>query len=230
MPRRARVRLAGIPMHIIQRGNNRTACFYRDQDYLYYLHALKQLSGKYGCELHAYVLMSNHVHLLLTPESKDSSSLLMKNLGQKYVQHINRTYKRTGTLWEGRFRSCLAQDEMYVLNCYRYIELNPIRAKMVEKLSDYPWSSCLANAFGKKSEIITPHSQYLNLGNSPVERSQKYIDLLRHSLDEKMIEAIRVATNSNHALGNSRFTAEIESILKRRATPGKPGRPKVKVG
>ena len=226
MPRRARIRIAGIPVHIIQRGNNRSACFYSDEDYLYYLHTLKQLLSKYECELHAYVLMTNHVHLLLTPMTVDSASLLMKHLGQRYVQYINRTYKRTGTLWEGRFRSCLAQDELYVLNCYRYIELNPVRAMMVEKPWDYRWSSCMANGFGKVSQIITPHRQYLNMGNSPEQKMHNYRLLLAQALDEKTIDAIRLATNSNHALGDARFTTEVETMLKRRATPGKPGRPK----
>jgi len=140
MPRRARLAVAGIPWHIIQRGNNRSACFYSDQDYLRYLDTLKEQAVKYGCQIHAYVLMINHVHLLLTPEKEQSASLFMKHLGQRYVQYINRTYKRSGTLWEGRFRSCLTQSEDYVLACYRYIELNPVRANMVGHPRNYPWS------------------------------------------------------------------------------------------
>ena len=123
MPRRARLAIAGIPWHIIQRGNNRTACFFSDDDYRYYLDRLSDLAEKYSCAVHAYVLMTNHVHLLLTPEKTDSASLLMKHLGQRYVQYINKTYRRSGTLWEGRFRSCLTQEDNYVLSCYRYIEL-----------------------------------------------------------------------------------------------------------
>lgn len=122
MPRRARLSLPGIPWHIIQRGNNRSACFYTDEDYLYYLDTLREQADKYKCLIHAYVLMTNHVHLLLTPEEKDSASLLMKHLGQRYVQYINRTYKRSGALWEGRFRSCLTQDERYVLGNERFKE------------------------------------------------------------------------------------------------------------
>ncbi len=128
MPRRARLAIAGIPWHIIQRGNNRSACFYDDVDYRKYLDLLEEQAHKHGCLVHAYALMTNHVHLLVTPERKDSAALMMKNLGQRYVQYINRTYCRSGTLWEGRFRSCLAQSEAYVLACYRYIELNPVRA------------------------------------------------------------------------------------------------------
>jgi len=146
MPRRARLAVPGIPWHIIQRGNNREACFYDEMDYRYYLQALEEQADKYHCRIHAYVLMTNHVHLLLTPEETDSAALLMKHLGQRYVQYINRTYRRSGTLWEGRFKSCLAQDETYVLTCHRYIELNPVRANMVDHPRDYPWSSYRANA------------------------------------------------------------------------------------
>jgi putative transposase len=151
MPRRARLSLPGIPWHIIQRGNNRAACFHAEEDYRLYLDYLKEFSAKFDCAVHAYVLMTNHVHLLLTPEHIDSAALLMKHLGQRYVQYVNRTYKRSGTLWEGRFRSCLTQSEQYVLACHRYIELNPVRAGMVKKPQDYPWSSYSANALGDES-------------------------------------------------------------------------------
>ena len=163
MPRRARIALPGIPWHIIQRGNNRSACFYADEDYQLYLRHLKELTEKFGCAVHAYVLMTNHVHLLLTPEKETSAALLMKNLGQRYVQYINRTYRRSGTLWEGRFRSCLTQTEDYVLACYRYIELNPVRANMVNHPREYPWSSYRGNGEGLSSELIIPHDQYLRL-------------------------------------------------------------------
>lgn len=136
MPRRARLAVAGIPWHVIQRGNNRTACFYADEDYVRYLETLGDMARKYGCAIHAYVLMTNHVHLLLTPKKADSAALLMKHLGQRYVQYVNRVYRRSGTLWEGRFRSCLTQNEEYVLSCYRYIELNPVRAAMVQHPSE----------------------------------------------------------------------------------------------
>jgi len=143
--------LPGIPWHIIQRGNNRSVCFHGEQDYQFYLHCLKEFADKFGCAVHAYVLMTNHVHLLLTPAREDSARLLMKHLGQRYVQYINRTYQRSGTLWEGRFRSCLTQSEEYVLACYRYIELNPVRAGMVMRPQDYRWTSYHANGLGKAS-------------------------------------------------------------------------------
>jgi putative transposase len=127
MPRRARLVVPGIPWHIILRGNDKSACFYSDIDYRRYLRTLGEMADKFFCSIHAYVLMTNHVHLLLTPERDDSAALLMQHLGQRYVQYINRTYQRSGTLWEGRYRSCLVQSEKYVLACYRYIELNPVR-------------------------------------------------------------------------------------------------------
>ena len=164
MPRRARLALAGVAWHIIQRGNNRSACFYAEEDYRRYLDTLKEQAEKYGCLIHAYVLMTNHVHLLVTPERADSAALMMKNLGQRYVQYINRTYKRSGTLWEGRFKSCLAQSEDYVLACYRYIELNPVRANMISHPRDYRWSSYCANAEGQLDALLTKHVEYLGLG------------------------------------------------------------------
>ena len=225
MPRRARLSLPGIPWHIIQRGNNRSACFYTDEDYRYYLDTLKEQADKYKCLIHAYVLMTNHVHLLLTPEKKDSASLLMKHLGQRYVQYINRTYKRSGTLWEGRFRSFLTQDEKYVLACYRYIELNPVRASMVSHPRSYPWSSYIVNAEGVQSDLITPNEQYFQLGSTTILRRDACARLFNAHMDADVIDDIRSSTNSNYVLGNAQFKAEISAALKRRVVPGKAGRP-----
>lgn len=225
MPRRARLSVPGIPWHIIQRGNNRSACFYAEDDYHKYLDTLKEQAAKYGCQIHAYVLMTNHVHLLLTPEQEDSASLLMKHLGQRYVQYINRTYKRSGTLWEGRFRSCLTQSEEYVLACYRYIELNPVRADMVQHPRNYPWSSYRVNAEGKTSDLIIPQDEYLRLGRSLEDRKKNYRSLFKAHIDSEEVNNIRKATNGNYVLGNERFQAEIASMLKSRVVPGKPGRP-----
>jgi putative transposase len=225
MPRRARLAIAGIPWHIIQRGNNRSACFYADGDYLRYLDTLREMSQKYGCAVHAYVLMTNHVHLLLTPGKIDSAALLMKHLGQRYVQYINRVYRRSGTLWEGRFRSCLTQSEDYVLSCYRYIELNPVRAMMVRHPGEYRWSSYRQNAKGITDELLIPHAEYLRLGHHDDTRRAAYQELFKSHIDDKRLGEIRNATNGNYALGNERFKTEIERVLKRRTTPGKSGRP-----
>jgi putative transposase len=133
MPRRARIPLPNVPIHLIQRGNNRQPCFFADEDYRRYLDWLTEYAGKTGCRVHAYVLMTNHVHLLLSCDRADAGGALMKSLGQRYVQHVNRVYRRSGTLWEGRFRSCPVQEETYLLACQRYIELNPVRANMVAR-------------------------------------------------------------------------------------------------
>ncbi len=230
MPRRARLSLPGIPWHIIQRGNNRSVCFHAEEDYQFYLHYLREFAAKFGCAVHAYVLMTNHVHLLLTPERADSAGLLMKHLGQRYVQYINRNYRRSGTLWEGRFRSCLTQSESYVLACYRYIELNPVRAAMVVKPQDYRWSSYLANGLGRANPLITPHDEYRRLGRTETERREAYRALFRAHVDEALVGEIRSATNGNYALGGNRFQAQIAKALGRRVTRGTAGRPRKEEG
>ena len=226
MPRRARLSIPGIPWHLIQRGNNRSVCFYAEEDYQFYLHFLEEFAAKFGCAIHAYVLMTNHVHLLLTPQRADSASMMMKHLGQRYVQYINRTYRRSGTLWEGRFRSCLTQTEDYVLACYRYIELNPVRAGMVMKPQDYRWSSYHANALGKANRLITPHDEYWRLDRDDTTRREAYRGLFKAHLDPELVDNIRKATNGNFALGGERFQKETEVMLGRRAVRGHAGRPR----
>ena len=225
MPRRARISLPGIPWHIIQRGNNRSVCFHAEDDYQFYLHYLQEFADRFGCRLHAYVLMTNHVHLLLTPEEEDSAALMMKHLGQRYVQYVNRTYGRSGTLWEGRFRSCLTQSDDYVLACHRYIELNPVRAGMVLRPQDYRWSSYHANGLGRANALLTPHAEYLRLGREATARRAAYRALFRAHVDEALTDEIRDATNGNFVLGDERFQAQIAQVLGRRVVRGKAGRP-----
>ena len=154
MPRKPRMYLPQVPCHVIQRGNNREATFFAEQDYQYYLECLKDASCRYGVSIHAYVLMTNHVHLLMTPEKVESISLTMQSLGRRYVQYINKEYRRTGTLWESRHKASLVQAEKYLLTCSRYIELNPVRAGMVDHPADYKWSSFRANAYGELDSRI----------------------------------------------------------------------------
>ncbi|MDN5864933.1 MAG: transposase [Gammaproteobacteria bacterium] len=225
MPRRARLMLPHVPVHVIQRGNNRQACFFADDDYRFYLDWLGEYAEREVCRLHAYVLMTNHVHLLLSSDTAQGVGRLMKRLGQRYVQYINRSYRRSGTLWEGRYRSCLAGEGAYVLSCYRYIELNPVRAAMVEHPGQYRWSSYGANAQGEASELLTPHSLYKRLGVGAKERQRAYRDLFRYQLDSGLVDQIRKATNGNYALGSERFEQEVATMLRRRVTPGKSGRP-----
>ena len=225
MARRARLKVAGCPVHLIQRGHNRSACFRADADYAVYLDLLSELSATLGCAIHAYVLMTNHVHLLLTPEHAHGTSCLMKHLGQRYAQYVNRRYERSGTLWEGRFRSSIVQSESYLLRCYRYIELNPVRAGMVRHPRDYRWSSHSANADGNPCRLITPHSRFLALGLRDNERHVAYRALFDAELGPAEFDEIRAAVNGGFALGDSLFKAEVSTALGRQAAPGRSGRP-----
>ncbi len=230
MPRRPRVIVPNVPQHIIQRGNNRQACFYADEDYLSYLEWLKEYSEKTDCKIHAYVLMTNHVHLLVSSEKAEAIGAMMKALGQRYVQYINKMYKRSGTLWEGRYKSCPTQAETYLLACQRYIELNPVRANMVPHPAEYKWSSYAVNAQGFESGIdqsmISPHPLYQALGLDDASRQAAYRELFRFQLDAGIVDEIRKATNGNYALGNALFVQQIEDALGRRVVAGKAGRPK----
>jgi putative transposase len=225
MPRRARFMLADVPVHVIQRGHNRSACFFDAADYEFYLEQLGVLSRDTGCAVHAFCLMTNHVHLLLTPDTEAGCGLLMKHLGQRYAQHVNRTYRRSGTLWEGRFRSCLTQTESYLLACYRYIELNPVRAGMLLDPGAYRWSSHRCNAGEETGGPVTPHASYLALGGDPAARADAYRALCRAGLDPAIVDEIRLATNGGFVLGNARFQDEVGRMLGRRVVRGQPGRP-----
>lgn len=220
--------MPGTPLHIIQRGNNRQACFFCDEDYWFYLDWLENYAQSTECSIHAYVLMTNHVHLLVTPKHLRSAGNLMKLLGQRYVQYVNRTYKRSGTLWEGRFRSSIIQQEEYLFTCQRYIEMNPVRAEIVNHPGTYRWSSYRINGQGEKSKLITPHNLYHQLGKTGDERERAYREFFRKEIEAGEIDKIRRATNGNFALGNNRFYEEISKVLGRRVSPGKAGRPRKK--
>jgi putative transposase len=226
MPRRPRLTLPNVPLHLIQRGNNRQACFVADEDHCNYLDWLAEYAAKTGTRIHAYVLMTNHVHLLVSSEQGGAVGDLMKALGQRYVQYFNRAYRRSGTLWEGRYRSCLTQAETYLLACQRYIELNPVRASMVDHPADYRWSSYRANAQGEPDPLIQPHDLYFALGPDPQTRQAAYREIFRYELEPGIVDHIRQATNGNYALGSAQFGAQIEAALKQRAMPGRAGRPK----
>jgi putative transposase len=230
MPRHARFSLAGVPMHVLQRGHNRSACFFDPSDHRYYLDRLRELSEAFGCAVHAYCLMTNHVHLLLTPPTESAAGRMMRLLAQHYSQYVNRTYERRGTIWEGRFRSSLVDSERYLLACHVYVERNPVRAGMVRLPRDYPWSSYRANAEGRVDRLLTPHPRYLALGDEPAARRAAYRHLHGAGMDEATLDEIRDATNGGFVLGNARFAAEIEAALGRRVTRGKPGRPRKRDG
>jgi putative transposase len=217
--------LAGVPVHVIQRGNNRSPCFVSDEDRSFYLFHLSRALGRFGCELHAYCLMTNHVHLLLTPKREESCALLMKHMGQLHSQYFNKIYKRSGSLWEGRFRSCLVQSERYLLTCYCYIELNPLRAGLVSHPGQYRWSSYRENIRSSPDALIRPHSEYIRLGTNAEERGRAYAALVDAQSDPALNEKIRAATNGGYALGDVHFRAAMALALGRRVEKGTPGRP-----
>ena len=226
MPRRARIVIPRVPVHLIQRGHNRRACFLDEEDFEYYLHWLEFFATKFGCEIHAYVLMHNHVHIAVTPHARDALSLLMKSLNQRFVAHVNKCRQRTGTLWEGRFKSCLILDPEYFLTCMRYIELNPVRAGIVDHPREYRWSSYKANAEGSENSCIAPHLHYLSLGANDVERRAAYRQFIAGAPNEIATNLIRCATNANHVIGDASCELELGDALAHRLPPGQRGRPK----
>jgi len=219
MPRKPRLVIPGQPQHVIIRGVNREPVFYGEADYQYYLRRLNEALIKHDCALHAYVLMTKHVHLLLTPINKTSIAKTIQTLGRYYVQYFNFTYGRTGTLWEGRYKASLVDTEHYLLTCYRYIELNPVRAQMVEHPADYPWSSYRHYALGQTNPMITPHDQYQALGHNEEERQESYRALFKAHISERQLEAIREAANKEWVLGSDYFKEKISQKIQRRVTP-----------
>lgn len=226
MPRRRRVHLPDVPLHIVQRGHNREACFFSDEDFHCYRRWLGEALAAHDCALHGYVLMTNHVHLLLSPRRPEAVPPLMIALGRRYVQYINRTYRRSGTLWDGRYKSSLVQAETYLLACQRYIELNPVRAGMTDDPAGYRWSSYRANGLGQPDPLLSAHPLYLALGTEPTTRRAAYRALFRAELDGEAIDAIRQAADQSQPLGDGRFHAQIARALGERRVPRPRGRPR----
>ncbi|MDO8811264.1 MAG: transposase [Gallionella sp.] len=219
MARLPRFVIPDQPQHVIVRGNNRNEIFCADADYQFYLEKLQLACGKHGCEVHAYVLMTNHVHLLITPRKETSLSKTLQMLGRYYVQYFNYSYQRTGTLWEGRYKATLIDSDAYLLTCMRYIELNPVRAGMVPHPSEYPWSSYHSNALGKPNDLVTPYLEYLHLGKTAEARQAAYRQLFKHHIPEGSVDDIRDATNKAWVLGNDRFKQRIQGQIERRVDP-----------
>jgi putative transposase len=215
MPRPPRPILPGQPLHIIQRGNNRTVCFGCDDDRQFYLRALQNTSRRAGCAIHAYALMTNHVHLLATATQESSAVRMMQMLGGRYVRYFNDRYERTGTLWEGRYRSSIIDSERYFLLCSRYIETNPVRAGMVTHAEDFRWSSFRFNAYGQTDDLVTPHDIYLALAPLPSSRQAAYRELFSSTLGQNELRAIRCAINANASLGAGTLRATFESKYRR---------------
>lgn len=219
MARLPRFALPGHPQHVITRGNNRGIIFADDQDYYFFRDCLAKACIEHEVVIHAYVFMTNHVHFLMTPQTETGISKVMQSVGRRYVQYFNSTYRRSGTLWEGRYKAALVETERYLLTCYRYIELNPVRANMVKQPSDYRWSSYRCNAHGHNDKLVTPHPLYMGLAATDPDRYEAYRYLFRTHMDEDTLQEIRDATNKAWALGSERFHAEMEMLLNRQTRP-----------
>ncbi len=213
MARPPRICPPGIPQHLVARGVDRRAVFFRDEDYHRYLGVLGEAADKYGCRIHAYVLMTNHVHILATPDTEQAIPKIFQALGRKYVQIVNKIYDRSGTLWESRYKNSLVDSENYLLTCYRYIELNPVRAGIVSAAGSYPYSSHHRNAFGRIDPIITPHLTYLELGVEPQARRNAYRALFDENIPAAQLSTIRHAARTSNILGSERFKGRIEELL-----------------
>ena len=226
MARLPRYAIANQPQHIIQQGRDGQQIFFEDQDYQYFHDCLDAAAYNYQLEVHAYVLMPDHVHILATPGNTDSISRTTQSIGRNYVQYFNECYSGSGTLWEGRYRATVVESRQYLLACSRYIELNPVRNGLVSKPTDYRWSSYAHNALGKVDEMITAHKQYQQLGDDDKSRVKAYRAMFKQNLSAEMVQEITDATLKGWVLGDSKFARKIEKLSGRRATQLPKGRPK----
>lgn len=226
MPRPPRLDVPGLPQHLVARGHDRKDCFRRELDRAVYLKYLREALDKSECQVHAYVLMTNHVHLLATGSKPRSISRLMQSVGRRYCRYVNRAYQRSGALFEGRFKSSLVDSEAYLLACMRYIELNPVRAGMVDHPSRYWWSSFRENASGDPGGLVVPHSEYLRLGPDRGKRRAAYAALLDQPLDSSQLREIRHASAKNGVLGDESFHDALKVELDREVGIVAPGRPR----
>jgi putative transposase len=228
MARPPRLELPGVPLHVVQRGINRGACFFGDADRRFYLSCLAKAAAARGCAVHAYVLMTNHVHLLITPAEAGAVGATMQDIGRRYVRVINTIHGRTGSLWEGRFKSSLIDSENYLLTCHRYIECNPVRAAMVSDPSAYRWSSHAHYAGLRADPLILEYPEYRALGGSVDERHSMFRSLFATALSPDVVSAIRTAANTDSALGSEGFLSWAEALLGRSVRPPTRGRPRKK--
>ena len=225
MARLPRLTVPGHAHHIIQRGNNRQAIFGFGGDYELLLDLLQEHAHKQQVAIHAYVLMSNHFHLLATPETAEGIPQMMQAVGRRYVRTFNLRYQRTGTLWEGRYRSTLIQTERYLLACMAYIDLNPVRAGLVAEPADYPWSSHRHYIGLKTDKLVTPHGLYWEMGNTPFARDQSYADMVRAGIGQEQQRALTDSALRGWALGEPDFVADLQRRTERRVVKAQAGRP-----
>ncbi len=213
MPRKRRLFLPDLPVHVVQRGNNRQVIFFDDNDHLVYLDWLGEASAEHGCAIHGYVLMTSHIYWLMTPSDGQAISATLQAIGRCFVPYINHCSGRTGNLWEGRFRASTVQEESYLLVCYPYIELNTVRAGMVDLPAAYPWSSYRANALGEHSLLVSPHPAYLAIGADGSERQAAYRGLFTARIGAEMLNDVCACLQTGTPLGNDRFRLQIEQAL-----------------
>ena len=225
MARLPRFTIPGQPQHVFVRCNNRSEIFCADSDYRFYLEKLQAACEKHGCDIHAYVLMTNHVHFLVTPHDEHGVSKAIQMLGRYYVQYYNYCYQRTGTLWEGRYKATLIDSERYLLTCMRYIELNPVRAGLAASPELYRWSSYRRNGRGDDDPLLGEHAIYTAMGREPAERQAAYRALFRAELDEHTVADIRAATHSGHLLAAEGVRRQAEASLGQPLGPAPRGRP-----
>ncbi|HEX6943966.1 MAG TPA: transposase [Gemmatimonadaceae bacterium] len=222
MARQPRYSSPGLPLHVVQRGNNRGRIFRTPDDYLFFRECLLSAKLKFDCQVHAYVFMPNHVHLLMSTNEPSDIARTMQVVGRRYVPRFNKRSGRTGSLWEGRYRATVVDSERYLFTCYRYIELNPVRAGLVAEAASYRWSSFAANALGQLDALVSPHEVYLALSQSSSRRQQAYRALFRSPLSDLELQLVRNATHKGWALGDDSFRARV-SAKDRRANPLPPG-------
>ena len=225
MARLPRLVVPNQPHHIIQRGNDRQLIFRDADDYTVFLVHLRDAAKQYKVAIHAYVLMSNHVHLLASPSDQGGLARMMQWIGRHYVPYFNRKYERAGTLWQGRYKATVIDSERYFMICCRYIELNPVRAGIVEHPSEYTWSSHAHHIGFRSDPVITDHPLYWALGNTPFEREAAYRGLFEQGLTEEDMRALSEATRKGWALGSEQFKIKLEKNTSRRVRPAKRGRP-----
>jgi len=202
----------GLPVHVIQRGNNRQTIFCSDEDMATYASDIRKAAEKFSVKVHGWVFMTNHAHLLLTPSSDGGISKLMQSLGRCYVAYFNFNYSRSGTLFEGRFRASLVEEHNYLLECLRYIELNPVRAGMVKDPGNYRWSSYQTHAFGTPVTMWSPLPQFLELGPNAAQRQAAWRNLIGEVLDAELITKIRQCANAGLVLGSQNFREQVERL------------------
>lgn len=225
MARSPRIALPGYPHHVIQRGNNRQAIFLSEEDYRFYLDCFRRAKEERRCRIYAYCLMSNHVHFLIAPSDSQGLSRLLQSVGRRYVQYFNWRHGRTGTLWEGRFRSSLVSMDDYLLACCRYIELNPVRAKMVSQPRDYRWSSYGFHGEGTKDALLDADPSYLALGDSDLQRQQNYRQFVEAGNPEHELAIIRASVQRGGVTADQSYVRGLSVRLSRRLELRPRGRP-----